>query len=443
MRDDESFLSAYLDGQLDHLRRQQVESALVADPGLAEELRRLTAVRDLVAGLPREPSVDLAGAVMERVGALPRPRAWLPPYFARRAGTRPALVAGAMFASAALVVFAISLALSMTLWLHPPDPAVGPAVAQLEPSGKSTLPAAPGAVASPGALAEKQPDSSLTIVSDAIAAATSETVGPPRSEPSTAAFDSPASRDLEGARQLLESPNLRRVFFARNGLGGKGDQEITGAIERATRFPFFKLTVPRGIVIDPRHPEEATVYAVVVGPGELEGLRERLNLALDDQVEDAAAIPGIVTQLADIRQVQSMPPSPLADVLIPRAASALRTPHSAPAETGELPGIGQGGHDAGTLEKGQNGPAPARGNLPAAAASERGARSSGNDERASTAQARPQTETAATVAGRSPDLAAGTGDAAKPIRGKAVPSNSDKPDEKIVVLVWVYKHRPG
>ena len=39
--DDETILSAYLDGELDSDQQQRVESALVASPGLAENLRAL------------------------------------------------------------------------------------------------------------------------------------------------------------------------------------------------------------------------------------------------------------------------------------------------------------------------------------------------------------------------------------------------------------------
>src|SRR4051812_21215633 len=70
--DDESLLSAYLDGELDPDQRSSIEAALLADPELAEQLRRLAAVRELVAGLPRPaPTVDLAGAIGARIGRRP------------------------------------------------------------------------------------------------------------------------------------------------------------------------------------------------------------------------------------------------------------------------------------------------------------------------------------------------------------------------------------
>src|SRR5215213_6991086 len=67
--EDEIFLSAYLDGELDPDERSVVESALLSDPSLGERLRQLAAVRDLVANLPRPPArVDLAPAIVGRIG---------------------------------------------------------------------------------------------------------------------------------------------------------------------------------------------------------------------------------------------------------------------------------------------------------------------------------------------------------------------------------------
>src|SRR5947209_14843149 len=65
--DDESILSAYLDGELGPEQQQAVESAAIADPRLAEELRGLAALRDLVAGLPRRAPADMTARVMRRV----------------------------------------------------------------------------------------------------------------------------------------------------------------------------------------------------------------------------------------------------------------------------------------------------------------------------------------------------------------------------------------
>lgn len=52
--DDDSFLSAYMDGQLNPDQQQLVESMLVARPQFGDKLRDLTVVRDMVVGLNRD-----------------------------------------------------------------------------------------------------------------------------------------------------------------------------------------------------------------------------------------------------------------------------------------------------------------------------------------------------------------------------------------------------
>ena len=95
--DDESLLSAYMDGQLDPDQHQAVESALLSNPQLSEQLRSLTILRDLVGGLSRDVSVDVSFAVLERIRSARRRWVRLPatiPWPAGRAssfaGGRPA-----------------------------------------------------------------------------------------------------------------------------------------------------------------------------------------------------------------------------------------------------------------------------------------------------------------------------------------------------------------
>src|SRR5205823_13407739 len=75
--DDDSLLSAYLDGQLSPDQQQLVESALVSDPQAAETLRNLTILRDLLAGLTRDGSVDVIAPVLDRIRKRLRRRAVL------------------------------------------------------------------------------------------------------------------------------------------------------------------------------------------------------------------------------------------------------------------------------------------------------------------------------------------------------------------------------
>ena len=82
--DDESFLTAYMDGQLDAEQHQRVEAAVAASPHLAEKLRGLSTVRDMVAGLPHNGWVDVSSRVVQEIEARRRERGFLP--HARAAG---------------------------------------------------------------------------------------------------------------------------------------------------------------------------------------------------------------------------------------------------------------------------------------------------------------------------------------------------------------------
>ncbi len=92
-------------------------------------------------------------------------------------------------------------------------------------------------------------------------------------------------------------------------------------------------------MIDPRHPEEATVFAVLVKPTELDNFVDKLHSALPGSVEETPVDPRIVTQLADIGQVQACPASP--DLTVPREALALRTnvPGGRDPAAGEIPTV--------------------------------------------------------------------------------------------------------
>jgi hypothetical protein len=95
---------------------------------------------------------------------------------------------------------------------------------------------------------------------------------------------------------------------------------VAKIVEQTTQFNYYRITISQGIVIDRRHPDQATVFALVVGPRELHRLGEQLRTALKDRVEEADPEPGVVTQLADIGQVEARPPSPVAEMHIPHEA---------------------------------------------------------------------------------------------------------------------------
>ena len=103
--DDDSLLSAYMDGQLDPDQLALIESALVADSRLGEELRSLTAVRDLVAGLPRPAAVDVTSRVRDRIRGKSRVRRILSAMPGRvRSSADHACAAGVLGIAAGLLV---------------------------------------------------------------------------------------------------------------------------------------------------------------------------------------------------------------------------------------------------------------------------------------------------------------------------------------------------
>ena len=99
--DDDSFLSAYMDGQLNPDQQQLVESMLVARPQFADKLRDLTAVRDIVVGLNRDARVDVANDVMERIRRRARPRLPLANFRPWSSRTRKLAASAGMFAAVA------------------------------------------------------------------------------------------------------------------------------------------------------------------------------------------------------------------------------------------------------------------------------------------------------------------------------------------------------
>jgi hypothetical protein len=193
------------------------------------------------------------------------------------------------------------------------------------------------------------------------------------------------SGELEHVTQYLDNPDLRRIFLVSDVTDGATQRQVASVVEETTRFNYFKITIAQGIVIDPRHPGEATVFALVVSPTELKTLRSRLRTALQDRVEEAPVDPTVVTQLADIGQVQACPPAPVADVEIPRVALAIKAPN-------------EGGDDE---------PAPPV------------------DERIPDRQPTPEQERSSPAA----DLVG--------------PPPLERPDRNVIVLVWVSSERPG
>jgi hypothetical protein len=390
--DDDSILSAYLDGQLGPEEQQAVESAVLDDPRLADELSSLVVLRDLLAGLPRESPVDLTSRVMRRV----RRRALL--------GTARGFVAWgpARAAGMAAVAAAVLMMLAAPWLLHlrrRPADAAGPHVAAVSGSMRKVRPTlsadrwpafsphtARKRATPPGGPAEPRPSQ----------AESSDGVGS-------------AQDELLHVREYLDHPQLRHIFMVSDPGDGSDERRVASVVEQTTRFNYYKITISQGIVLDPRHPDQAEVFALVVGPRELNSLRDRLRMALQDRVEEESAEPGVVTRLADIGRVEACRPSPSADMDIPRDG-ALAFKEGGAGDVGEAPEPPHADH-----RERDDGPTPEQEYSAPTADLDRPRRS-------------PAPGVAAVVAGAT--TAGG-------------PAPAEAPDESLVVLIWVSRGHPG
>lgn len=372
-----------MDGQLSPDQQLLVESALVSDPQLGEELRSLTAVRDLLAGLPRPAAVDLTSRVRDRLRGKSRLRRILAvvpgPVVVLR---RPARAVG-MLGVAAGLLFAVLLTFAH---MNRPAALLGENVPSLQVS--LGLPPVP-----PDASESRWPS---------FASHPNHKAAPSQPEdenlrPGDSRRPAASSSALEHVSQYLDNPDLRQMFLVTDVMDQSGPDQVATVVEQTTRFNYYKITIAQGIVIDPRHPDEATVFALVVNPSELSSLRDRLRTAFKERVEESPIDPKVVTQLADIGHVQACPPSPMADVVIPREALAIRIPRA------------KGGED----------PAPAP-----------------DPETPTRKGPTPQQERSSPAA----DLAAlkTTGR-----ESQGFPGPADSPDQSVVVLVWVARPRQG
>jgi hypothetical protein len=421
--EDESLLSAYIDGQLDPDQHQTVESALSSNPQLAEQLRALTVVRDLVGGLSRDVSVDVSSLVLERIRPKRSRLLRMPATIPWPASRRRARQAAGLLVIAASMLLVSTVALNVFPVLRPqssqkliyktvlrsiaprnpgpirllPDPDLTK-TASSSPSSSNSVGDAPGTVKSsdiPGTIANND---------------TNDVADP---------------RDLEHVRKLLDSPpKLQRFFLVRDGGNGAARQHVANVVAENTRFGFYQITIAHGIVIDPRHPEEATVFAVVVSPTDFDKLKKQLNAGLPDAIEETPVDPQIMTQLADISQVQASPAFP--SVTIPKGSVALRT--NGP-DGRESAGSIQTTDARPTAEQEQSAPVPVD-------------RSSKTDH-SSGSEIVKRAEMPASRPGQSPESSPGNVVAPVAARSPKSGQSPEKAEELIVVLIWVTKSQSG
>ena len=203
--DDDSILSAYLDGQLGPEQQQAVESALFADPQLAEELRGLAFLRDLMAGLPREASPDVTSRVMRRVR--------------RRHTAGHACGDASRGARSARPPWSRSPPVCWRCWPSPGSSSIGRGPA----GGRGPAPLAhrpsPAPKARPLVSEFLWPPFSLHPVREGTPPPLG--TGERRPAPADRAGDGPAApRELVHVREYLDNPQLRRIFLVSD-LGGR------------------------------------------------------------------------------------------------------------------------------------------------------------------------------------------------------------------------------
>jgi hypothetical protein len=336
-RDDESFLSAYLDGELDSSDRPAVESALASDADLSDRLRELAAVRDLVGRLGRPAApCDLARETVGRIAGR-RPGETILPIVRPRSRLR---VRAAGLAAAASLLMTLTVGV-LSLRQHGSGPVVlGPPKRSVSPVPWRERPELHRS--SPRGLAHATPVA-------------------PRNSPVRRFADRQTADDIRRAsdalkfRAMLDSPNLRKVFVVIDEVGG-ADQRVKGLLESSPRInaEFGRISICQGIVFDRKHPNAATVFAVAVNDHELDKLRSNLRETFAEAVEENDADPQVVTQLADIGQVSIHPGTAVASLeAADRALQARKTDtrdHEVGDEAPEPPTL--------TQERKNSGPAP-------------------------------------------------------------------------------------
>jgi hypothetical protein len=324
--DDEIFLSAYLDGELTSEQRQRVESAMISDPRLLDDLHALAAVREMVATLPRtgldrDLSVIVSSAIERRSRVFPFPGL-------RRLTSGRGFQAGVAIAAAACVILALSI-----------KPGAPPAPGPVEvPSGP--LHAQRSSIGSQAEVAPfKDPFAIDPIPGDESALVVADTAEPDAMEPASAAIG-PAERRQEAnqrqIRDLLDRADPTRVLVVHHAPGADAPARVGKLLESSAlrTAQFARIRISQGIAIDPRNPGAATVFAVVMDESEFRDIRASLRDEFQDSLveTESEARPEIVTQLADQSDVS---------VVQGRAVVGLRVPDgpSRAIRTDDQPGV--------------------------------------------------------------------------------------------------------
>jgi hypothetical protein len=312
--DEETFLTAYVDGALTPEQRLRVEAALESDPGLADHLRGLTAVRDLVAGLSRPgPSPDVSEAVLAQIARRP---AWLPLSFPLPLPVPTARAWRWAAAAAAVAVVSASLAIAVSGGRRHGAP-VEQRV-QADPSIPTPAPPPAPVTVARHVDAPPQPQ---TPVDERATSAVEEILaerGPDREE---------RQQDFESQQFRRVFDNTRKVFLVTDDGRGRAAEAVGDLIAKTPRkvSSYFCMTVPPGVDVDPgpETPGVDRVFAVVLTDVELDQFPKLLKERLPDSVRvtESDPKPESVTQLAAlVEPIQVFQGTRVAGVIVPEEA---------------------------------------------------------------------------------------------------------------------------
>ena len=293
--DDETYLSAYPDDELDPAERPAVEWAVESSPPLADQLRSIALARDAVAGLDR-PSIprDLGPALGARIAA-DRRRARLGA-LARPAGV--ALAFSTFSAMAASLIFALIL-------LHQ----AAPTIPRTRPDVVQNIGNDPAHRTHPIQPSDPAPKPTEIVSTEPVYAGPSPESRPRRRDVLSLGRD-PALPD--GAREqgyrrlisrMLERPRVRRIVIVTD-IQDAPDlvQELIRDDARQTP-EFGRISICQDIVVDADRAEPAEVFAVPMDGRVRRSFVDRLRRQFPGLVEEGESKPELVTQLSEVGRV--------------------------------------------------------------------------------------------------------------------------------------------
>lgn len=304
---DPTLLSAYLDHELDPVDRTLVEQAIHDDPKLADELEQIRETQLLLRRLPLlEAPTDVARQLQSRVDEVRGMR--IRRQERRRAGMKSFFPLGLVSAVAALLLIAWGIQ-TIQLRHDAPIRPVPSDVAAVRHSPNLPVPAEP-------ALDEPATETlSMTAVGD-------DRPSVPADPPLLAVASSPLDQlDQDQVRSLLGRSEVRRLLITVD----RADQPLLDRLDKAIQnapraIPDqARITVAQGLAIDPQHPEDAIVYAVVLDDTELENFRDNLVEAVPAAaIVDEPVPPAIVALLAESPHADFTRVDPRGTILNPR-----------------------------------------------------------------------------------------------------------------------------